>query len=174
MYNFKLDTSNLEKLEKDHGFRQQSIKRAWIAITTFFLEKGTNARFKYWPDDVTDVNTTGYSGYGIKELIILDPDHIKGKAEDNLILLTVVLNDGIKDFIYKSMQEDHIMNSTFFHFDILDETDASIYTSHDFGENVLMYLTESGFEKLSSQHIAESDLISLPETIEVINQEHEL
>ena len=165
LYNYRLDTSNPEELEKDYQFRQQSIKRALITITTFFLEKGTKARFKYWPADAA----TGYSGYGIQNLIELDTDHVKGIAEDNLNLLTAILTDEIKDFIINSMQEDHITNSPFFHFDILDENDVSIYTSQDFGDNVLMFLPASDFEKLTNQHIAESALISLPETIEVIN-----
>jgi hypothetical protein len=168
-YNYRLDTSNPEELEGDYVLRQQSIKRAWITITSFFLEKGTKARFKYWPADAANTNT-GYSSYGIHKLIKLDTDYVKGKAEDNLVLITVILNDEIKAFIIKST-EDLITNSPFFHFDILDENDLSIYTSQDFGDNVLMYLTESDFEKLTNLHIAESALISLPETIEVINQE---
>jgi hypothetical protein len=168
MYNYRLDTSNPEELEEDFELRQQSIKRAWITITSFFLEKGTKARFKYWPADAANTNT-GYSSYGIHKLIKLDTDYVKGKAEDNLILLTVTLKDEIKAFIIKGMQEDHITNSPFFHFDILNENDMPIYTSQDFGDNVLMLLTESDFEKLTNLHIAESALISFPETIEVIN-----
>jgi hypothetical protein len=172
IYNCRLDTSNPEELEEDFELRQQSIKRAWITITSFFLEKGTKARFKYWPADAANTNT-GYSSYGIHKLINLDTDYVKGKDEDNLVLIIVTLNDEIKAFIIKSKQGDHITNSPFFHFDILNENAMPIYTSQDFGDNVLMYLTESDFEKLTNQHIAESALISLPETIEVINQNRE-
>ena len=167
LYNYRLDTSNPEELERNYELKQQAIKLSWINITDFFLDRGKKARFKYWTEDVAQSNA-GYSGYGIKKLIELDTNHVKEKSEDNLILLTVTLNDGIKGFIIKSMQEDHIPNSPFFHFDILNENDVSIYTSQDFGDNLLLYLTESDFERLTKQHIAKSKLISLPETIDDI------
>ena len=162
-YNYRLDTSNPEELEKDYRLRQLTIKLAWLNINSLFLEKGKKARFKYWPGDIDNVNT-GYSGHGIKKLIALDTNSVSGKAEDNLNLLTVVLNDEIKGFIIKSTQEDPIINSPFFHFDILNENDVSIYTSQDFGDNVLLFLTALDFEKLTKQQIMKSDLISLPES----------
>ncbi|WP_172370418.1 hypothetical protein [Sporosarcina jiandibaonis] len=160
-----MDTSNLEELEGGYELRQQSIKQNWLTITGFFLEKGTKARFKYWPADLAETDI-GYSGYGIKQLFELDINYVRGIADDNLTLLTVVLSDKVKGFICKSTPEDIITHSPFFHFDILDENDESIYTSHDFGDDVLMFLTPTDFEKLTNLHIAKSALISLPETIE--------
>ena len=132
LYNYRLDTSNPEEVERNYELKQQAIKLSWINITVYFLDKGKKARFKYWAKDVAHSN----AGYRIKKLIELDTNHVQEKAEDNLSLLTVILNDGIKDFIIQSMHENHIPNSPFFHFDILNENDISIYTSQDFGDNI--------------------------------------
>lgn len=85
----------------------------------------------------------------------LTNNFIQDRDEDNLIRLTINLSNKIKEVILKSVKEDQVHITPFFHFDILDENEDSIFTSHDCGDDVLMFLTELDFNEINNDLVEE-------------------
>lgn len=162
--NFKLDTSNIEKIGEDFDSRQRSIKIAWSNLAYYFINKGKRIRLTYWPGDVGEENV-GYSGYGITKLMNSAPYFQLDKKEDDLLLLTVELNTEVKEFIMKSMLEEHVHLTPFFHFDIVNKNGESIFTSQDHGESTLLYCTAYELLEITSGLVDFKLLTELPEEI---------
>lgn len=78
------------------------------------------------------------------------------------MIIYAPINGTVKNLLLNSMNEEHITISPFFHFDILCEQGISVFTSQDFGENVLMFLSNEDVTKLN-ELIDTSMLIRLPE-----------
>lgn len=164
-YNFRLNTSNTEESDQDYELQHQKLRLAWANITSLFLTKGKSLKFRYWSEDIKNENS-GYpnSGYGIKKISTSDDHIFYEKDTEDILILHAPLNDTIESLFFKSTKEDHITISPFFHFDILCENGLSIYTSQDFGENVLMFLNNEDLAKLAGL-IDKFLLIPLPEDI---------
>ena len=167
-FNYRLDTSNPEDEEEKFEKRMKKIITIWNKVTAYFLAKGTKLTILYYENDKINPNK-GYpsTGYGVKNIILSDSQFTKEENEDNLIELTVNLNEYIKKVIFKSMVEEiesEYENITpFFHFEILDQNGLSIFTSQDFGCNTLMYLTMSDIKELSLNENEEVFFIKIPE-----------
>ncbi|WP_299515276.1 hypothetical protein [uncultured Rummeliibacillus sp.] len=153
-FNYRLDTSNLEDKEGNLGNRMQRVIGIWNKLTVYFLTKGTKLTIHYYDNDII-YPKKGYpsTGYGVKNIILSESQCKRIENEDNLIELTISLNESIKNIIFKSMVEEidsEYENITpFFHFNILDKNGLSIFTSQDYGCNTLMYLTMSDIKELS-------------------------
>ncbi|MCR2822220.1 hypothetical protein [Lederbergia panacisoli] len=154
IYNFRLDTSNIENDDDKHVTRQKLIKSSWNNITNYFLEKGERIKIKYWPGDVSN----GYSGYGINEIYESDKNALQEMDTHDLLIVNAEINIGVKELIQKSMHEDHVYISPFFHFDIIDEKGISIFSSQDNGDNTLIFLSKKDIASIYDPLI-----VSLPE-----------
>ncbi|MBS4201827.1 hypothetical protein KHA93_19670 [Bacillus sp. FJAT-49732] len=154
IFNFRLDTSNIEDSEEKHEARQKLIKDSWNNITNHFLKKGKRIKLKYWPDDIP----SGYSEYGIKQIFESDENAYKEIDTDELHIVNAEINKRVIEFFQKNMTDNHVFISPFFHFDIINEDGIPIFTSQDNGDNLLMFLTE---EDLA--YIDKSLLIRIPE-----------
>lgn len=161
IYNFRLNTSNAEESEQAYELKHQMIRDYWANLTSLFLKKGKSIKFMYWAEDIEDENS-GYpnSGYGIKKVARSDDRVFYEKNTDDMVILHAPLNAAIKNLILHSIKENHMTVSPFFYFDIICENGLSIYSSQDFGENVLMFLTHEDLTLVDP-----SILISLPEDI---------
>ena len=163
IYNFKFDTSNCESSEQEYELKHQMTRLYWANITSFFLQKGKSIKFMYWSDDIKD-EYSGYpnSGYGIKKISTSDEHIFHEKVTEDIMIIHAPINGTVKNLLLNSMNEEHITISPFFHFDILCEQGISVFTSQDFGENVLMFLTNEDVTRLN-ELIDTSMLIRLPE-----------
>ncbi len=165
IYNYRLDTSNPEDLEIDFDLRSEKLKLNWVNITKYFITKGTKLRFKYWQKDL-NLGDDGYSTHGIKQIIeSADNNLLIAKDDDDLTILTVNIDTKIRECFFNVLKLEYDKEAPFFHFDIVDDQDISIYTSQDYGSNVLIYLTEEDFINVTQNLINKDDLISLPEII---------
>lgn len=171
LFNYRLDTSNLEEEEEKSETQLQKIIGIWNQLTAYFLNKGTKITILYYEKDII-YPVEGYpsTGYGIKNIISSKVQCKKEKNDDNIFELTANLNESVKNVFLKSMVEeielDYEKITPFFHFDILNENGFSIFTSQDYGDNTLMYLTEADFKELAFNKKQKDFLISLPEIIE--------
>lgn len=148
-YNYKLDTSNLMESENDFLARYYRIINAWNACTLHFLNIGKKVKIKYWFTDLL-MGSEGYSSHGISQLIDCSKNYELNKSpDDDLYVLTIELTPEVKQLFLASMREIHDHITPFFHFDILNSLGESIYTSQDNGVNLLMYLEDEAFEKIS-------------------------
>lgn len=159
LYNYRLDTSNPEKTDEKFDSRQVGIKEAWVNITLFFLEKGKSVQFQYWPEDFeTSPDIIKYISASEDTLQRIDPFQ--------LLKLNAHLTPKIKAMIEQNVRSNRSTISPYFHFDILNEKEESIYTSQDFGDNTLLCLKEFELNKLAATFSGTHVFISLPESIE--------
>ncbi|MEK5055853.1 hypothetical protein MHH96_20905 [Niallia sp. FSL K6-0212] len=147
-YNYILNLSNTEDDEDEYQRKHIQNRKDWNNITNYFLSIGSIIQFKYWKDDILKTNQ-GYpsSGYGIDILTTLNHESFIDK-EDGLNIISVRICDKVLDLFNKSYNKDIETITPFFHFVILDKSNVPIYTSQDFGDNVLFYLTEKDKNKL--------------------------
>lgn len=165
IYNYRLDTSNLEDLEENFDLREEKLKLNWGNITKYFVTKGKKLKFKYWEEELNLVDG-GYSTQGIKQIInAADSDFSIEKDTDGLAILNVDISNKIYECFFNVLNQEYDKEAPFFHFDILDNKDRSIYSSQDYGSTVLIYLTEEDFIYVTHNLISKDDLISLPEII---------
>ena len=132
MYNARLNSSNLEKINDKFDQRAHVVKENWLKVTKYFLEKGFQVRFKFWGED---------SDSSIQQVIAKAEKPRFETDSDGLQVVTIALTPEVKELLTQSeLQETHLI-TPFFHFDILDAEGGSLFSSQDHGDNTLFYLS---------------------------------
>lgn len=132
MYNVRLNTSNLEKLDDKLDQRAKAVKENWTMVTKNFLEKGFQVLFKFWDED---------SDSSIQQVLaIAEAPHFE-TDDDGLQVVTIDLTSKIKELLLMESEESQSI-TPFFHFDILAAKGESLFSSQDHGDNTLFYLIE--------------------------------
>lgn len=133
MYNVRLNTSNLEKLDDKFNQRAKAVKENWNMVTKNFLEKGFQVLFKFWDED---------SDSSIQQVLAKAKSPRFETASDGLQVVTIELTPKIKEMLVQIMPEESQSITPFFHFDILDAKGESLFSSQDHGDNTLFYLSK--------------------------------
>jgi hypothetical protein len=166
-YNYRFDTSIPFGLEDQCELRARKIKVLWCQLAFLLLEKGDALVFKYWNGDLWIKD--GYSRFGMEQIRKMDEKAKRTIDLDGLMLMQVELTKKMKDFVLQSIIKSEQRISPFFHFDVLDGNGDSLCTAQDFGETVLMELTEGDLSALFADGFDLSFLIALPEPYKEAN-----
>lgn len=132
MYNVRLNTCNLEKLDDKFDLRAQIVKSNWNNVTKNFLEKGSQVKFKFWSENPDS---------SIQQVLaIAEAPHFETDS-DGLQVVTIDISSEIKELLLIESEESQSI-TPFFHFDILDAKSESLFSSQDHGDNTLFYLSK--------------------------------
>lgn len=151
MYNTRLNSSNLEELDDKFDQRAQVVKENWLKVTKYFLEKGSQVRFKFWRED-SDSSIQKVVAKAEKPRFEID--------SDGLQVVSCALTAEIKELLLMDPGESRSI-TPFFHFDILDAKGESLFSSQDHGDNTLFYLSEGEREALKQRGLLNEDFEKL-------------
>ncbi|MCT6923720.1 hypothetical protein [Metasolibacillus sp.] len=148
MYNFRLDTSNRQIEQDQYIQRQQEIKKAWYTLTEFLFKKGHKISLKYWAADNRH-SDKGYSSHGVN--LFLQSYEALSMDSDGLMILTTSITPSIQRKVLENTDDMSEKITPFFHINIVDHFGNEMYSSQDFGDNLLLFLTEYDLKLLAKE-----------------------
>lgn len=139
------------------------LQNQWCKLTGYFITKASTFKIKYWPGDLDLQNKKDYlaSTYGIK---LLQNYAIDKVLKDGMEELTVSVNNRTKEIILNNNENKyHELISAWFHLEILDDNNNTVFYSADFGSDILMKLSGDIIPYLVQSGINANRFIKLPE-----------
>lgn len=119
-----------------------------VHFNRIFLKKGHKISLKYWEADNSH-RDKGYSSYGVD--FFLQSYEALSMDTDGLMLLTTFITPSIQRKVLENTGDMSEKITPFFHINIVDKFGNEIYSSQDFGDNLLLFLTEHDLKLLDKK-----------------------
>ena len=151
MFTHMFDTTNPQASIE----RENELRKKWLKITAFFMQKGSKISLIYWPNDFSVVKEHQHSIYGITDLQLFKEKILT--VENNMENMFCNISDEVKNIVLQYIPSDTETLVPWFHLNIINQSDEIIYSSQDKGSAVLVKLLPGDMNSLLKKGLDERD-----------------
>ena len=159
-FSHRYNTSNIEEsVQKDN-----ELKKVWAILLEYFCQNACQVKIRYWPGDYKFSQNPDYvsSTFGVESLsrYSISISRIDHCMEE---LLAPIVAETIQILLQEGNTNVTNMISPWFHIELISTEGNTVFYSGDYGQDILMFLTDYDTRQLASLGIIMDDLIKLTE-----------